>query len=264
MQEDSSTDAKNLIWDTFSSWFNPFADFVLTPINYISWGLWFVPVYLFVTVFIPFLKKLSQSQNILILLAPIIILPLFVFIFQEYIEVSNLTRQVIFYSFWVYVGLLIKDIYKIPFRKKILPCIVIAVFGFAAMFFVHTTCNLNFNMHENKFPPTVLFLFYNVAMQAILFLFCTQINEVLKKFSAKKFWGFIFNTYRDYCYTVYLYHLFTFFFVLKFVQYLHLEKVFFGYPIITVIICLPFQIISSALIARIFCRIETIGRKRER
>lgn len=211
--------------------------------------------------FIPLLKKLSQNENLFLKIIPLIIPVVMLFIFQEqYYKVSTLSRHIATYSFFVYIGLLLKDVYKVEFFKKLPYCVGIAIVAFATMYFISDLCNLTLNMQKNKFPPNLVFLFYNLGALAIVFLFCNQINNCLKKISELKFIGEIFNTYKDYCYTCYLYHPFAFLIVSNFITYFDLKPK--QTPLLSTIILWSILVILTALIAKIFARFETIGKKR--
>ena len=208
-----------------------------------------------------FLKKALQGGGWKIIsLTPLLAIPLLVFIFQQYITVSDLIKQVTFYSFWVYAGFFLHDIKNIEFKIKLPYCISLIIFSVIMMFVLHNNFGVGFNMQANKFPPNAMFLFFNVAMMSVLFLFCVPINNFLNFISSIKYLGKVFKTYRDFCYTVYLYHPFAFFIFLKLAEKLEIVPTLHEHTLLTLIIVLPLLIVLASLIARIFSRFENLWR----
>ena len=252
----------SIVKEIFSEWLNPFGT-MPSKILFLNFATWFIPVYLLIMVIIPFLKRLSNLRGgvwKIISLVPLFAIPLLVFIFQQYITVSDLIKQVTFYSFWVYAGFFLHDIKNIEFKIKLPYCISLIIFSVIMMFVLHNNFGVGFNMQANKFPPNAMFLFFNLAMMSILFLFCKPLNDFLNFISSAPYLGKVFKTYRDFCYTVYLYHPFAFFILLKIVEKLEIAPTLHEHTLLTLIIVVPLLIVSASIIAGIFSRFENLWR----
>ena len=100
---------RELILQVIITWMVPIGNWVST-LPYLSWALWFIPVYIGVMCIFPLMQKCYFSQYRYIGLAIIIVfylltLPL------PYLSIRRLgIRQVSFYSIWTYLGLFYHDI----------------------------------------------------------------------------------------------------------------------------------------------------------
>lgn len=232
-------------------WLNPFGEFP-SIFPYLNYATWFIPVYLELMLVIPLLKKIFQSESNLIKVFPLLILPALLFV----VQCENLDEKIfypLFYGFWIYVGFFLHDVNKFSFSDKLPICISITVLGIVLTYFFYRYLNFSLNMQINKFPPNIIFLSYNLSVLPILFLFCNQINYFLNLLADNKYFGGIFKIYRDFCYTVYLYHPFAFLILEPLVQKLNLNQ-----SGLTPIIVCQILIIGAAFTAKIFIPFENI------
>ena len=90
----------------------------ITSISYLTWALWFVPVYLCVVLFIPWLKELKRATNI------------YIYYISSVLRMGWI-QYVLFYLIWVYVGLFYEElkniVYDIQARKKIFALSVVSI-----------------------------------------------------------------------------------------------------------------------------------------
>ena len=79
----------------------------VTDLPYLTWALWFIPVYLGIMLFFPLLMKCHDSKG-RYLCFPVLWILYFVSLFVG----SPLFQEIAFYSIWVYAGLFYNEIRK--------------------------------------------------------------------------------------------------------------------------------------------------------
>ena len=247
--------------DIVLSWLNPFGTW-LTILPYLSWAMWFMPVYLLVMAIIPFLKQSFLSEAWQIRVSPALVLPSLVALFQwmgwqEY----KLLWETAFYAFWVYTGFFfIRYVYEKSPQEKLLPCLCGGIIGIALTIALYWSNLGSLDMQVNKFPPNVIFFCYTFGIMSIVVLLVEQIHHGIQCLQKNRIFHWIFSIYRDNCYSVYLFHPFAFLILKGILHLLHAESLLYQHPILLIVICYPFLLVMAATIARLFSPLEKIKR----
>jgi surface polysaccharide O-acyltransferase-like enzyme len=138
---------------------------IFTPVSnlpYITWSLWFVPVYLYIILLFPFLRRYyERHENNNGKYIPLLIFPLL--LSNNGWEVLYDAKMVFFYGFWTYLGLFFQKIDilgSIKNKIKLIPAVILC--AIAVVWFVKKGGH-SFNMQNNKFPPNIVFLIYTVG-----------------------------------------------------------------------------------------------------
>ena len=174
----------------FLSWLIPINN-QITTIPYITYALWFIPVYLCVTLFIPPLIKIKKTSK-LYMLAGLCILLAFVF------SVNHNFGWIcypLFYLLWTYIGLFFYELKAISYSpSKRIIYLVFSFISLTSLIFLNRV-GQSMDMQQNKFPPNFVFLIYSMlSMSLILFNLKTldscfeklkniQFNELIRIFS---------------------------------------------------------------------------------
>lgn len=173
-------------------------------VRFLTWHLWFIPVYLLVMLVFPLLLQLEERFA-----GPVKFLPLVMFAVTllaiDLDKMHNLAQrwwlpQVLFYSFWAYAGILYsRGVFRSwPKWRYALLGAVSAI----ATFLLVTKGGYPVDMQVNKFPPNLAFLLMNLSY-FMLFVF---LKEALVKMASLGPLKQLFQAYSKYGYTIYLYH----------------------------------------------------------
>ena len=186
------------------SWLVPI-DRQMTSLPYLTWALWFIPVYLCVVLIIPILKQMRGSARKI----EFAFLLLGVFVLTCLLKMGWL-QNVAFYTFWTYVGLFYRDI-KLAVEQK---CtrkffLYIAAAGAAAI------CMLYFagqpiDMQSNKFPPNIMFFVFSTMMLSLIMLAMPYFDRLFSRLEKDNLVGKIFDLFSTRSMTIFLYQVFAF------------------------------------------------------
>ena len=148
----------------FLSWMIP-VNRQITPVPYLTWALWFVPVYLCVITILPVLKQMKDSARKIefaFLLTGIFVLTCFL--------KMGWFQHVAFYSFWTYVGLFYRDIKAAAEQKNTRRYFLYSATAGAAAVCILYLAGQTLNMQVNKFPPNIMFLVFSITMMSLILL----------------------------------------------------------------------------------------------
>lgn len=188
------------------NWINPFGTHP-TNLPYITWHLWFIPIYLIIMFLIPLIYKLYTKLPSKFNWFPLIIFGIGVLLGEHYLpsnSYSYYTKLTVFYTFWTYLGF-----YYPKFKNKPLKfyqSIFISVLSFAIVLYLIKNGYYRSDMQFNKFPPNMLFLFFTISWFFILVSF----RKIFVKVGNLKFISNLVSSYASYGYTYYLYQPFSF------------------------------------------------------
>ncbi|MBC2581570.1 acyltransferase [Clostridium sp. DJ247] len=187
------------------SWLNPFGSHE-TSLPFISWHVWFIPIYLIIMILYPYLKYLYKNSTEKFKYIPFIIIIIIIFYLDrnKNIKWYEYIKETVFYTFWVYLGLFYKDINLINIKKVKLACL--SVLSLLITFLLIKYQGYSYDMQINKFPPNSVFLFYNIGCFSILILIKDYIVKIVKIPLLRR----IVTLYSKYGYTMYLYQVFSF------------------------------------------------------
>ena len=232
----------------FLSWGLPLGR-PLTSIPYLTWALWFIPVYLCVVLFIPTLQRLKSRFDIRGLL---FLLPLF--LGASILRLEQM-QYILFYLLWTYAGLFYAElriiVYDLFAKKQLLWGILFSLMllAIAHMF------GESLDMQQNKFPPNVIFLLYSFLVMSVICYFLPSLDFFLEKLDAMSVLNNVFHYFSRRSTTVFLYQVFAFNLTIPISKTLFPGE---GLLISSVkaIFCLLITIPLCAIIARYFGKIE--------
>lgn len=220
-------------------------------IPYVTWHLWFIPVYLILIFIIPLLKKLffylkdnNKYIPFLIITIIIAILDFYNFGHDKWYYVYFYLKNIIFFSFWIYLGFFYNN-----HIKKVYLLII------ATLSYIITYSLIKFgyipDMQINKFPPNLVFLFLNIGNVAVVFIF----KDILIKFAEVVSIRKLINYFGYYSYTVYLYQPFAFLSGGMILALLNIDLT--NNDILGVVYYLIINIIFGILFIKIFGKVES-------
>ena len=127
----------------------------MTSVSYLTWALWFVPVYLCIVLIIPVLKWMKQSAHKII----------FGFLlFGVFIATCLLNlgwiQNISFYALWTYIGLFYSEIKFAVNQKQTRKYFAFTFVSGAAMICLLHFAGQSLDMQANKFPPNIMFLHF--------------------------------------------------------------------------------------------------------
>ena len=186
------------------SWLVP-VDRQITSVPYLTWALWFVPVYRCVVLIIPVLKQMRESTRKIE----------FGFLLLGIFWVTCMLKMgwfqnVAFYSFWTYVGLFCRDIKTVEEQKRTRRYFLyLALAGMAVICILHLA-GQSLNMQSNKFPPNIVFLVFSIMMMALIIFAVPYLDRFIGWLETGKMSGKIFNLFSTRSMTIFLYQVFAF------------------------------------------------------
>lgn len=152
-----------------ASWLNPFVYGRAVSLGALNWHLWFIPVFLLITVLLPLTTKFALGTNFSVWTIAIAFL-----VFQIAMEGINfpaerLLKQTLFYLIFTLAGYRLAKLGKGISQKQL----ALATLG-SALLLVLSSIYVQeldvFDMQKNKFPPNYLFFIFSVFWMSI-FLF---------------------------------------------------------------------------------------------
>ncbi len=177
----------------------------VTPLPYLTWALWYIPIYLIVIATFPLLMKIQKSR---FRYTPFLILPSFVCVFDT-LNIGVL-QSVSFYLIWTYLGLYYPIIVKCA-KEKCLGIWVLIIETVCALIILALLQNNGIlDMQVNKFPPNMMFLAFSVLFFGILFQSSRKLNTVMKIVEGNRTLSLLVEKYSQHSMTIFLYQSFIF------------------------------------------------------
>ncbi len=236
------------------SWLIPI-DRQITSISYLTWALWFIPVYLCVVLIIPLLKQVNKSTKAILFAIALLVLFLVTCLFN-----LGWIQNVVFYSFWTYMGLFYSDIIQRlkqhSFRKSL--CFV-ALIGVVVMAILYVLGE-PIDMQQNKFPPNIMFGIFSLIMMSLVLLSIPSIDKLYYHIERHKLTNRVANLFSTHSMTIFLYQAFAFNLTIRFANIL-IPSSSIAMSVVKLILCLITTVILCAVFALIFGRVERIGVK---
>ena len=172
----------------------------LAPLN---WHLWFIPIYLAVTLLLPVLRSFHDRLPERARLLPLIAWASAIWL-MERLPGFDRTRMVVFYAFWAYLGLSYPRFKRRPWpRGAVLACSLTA---YAALGGLVASGQYTSNFQFNKFPPNLAFLLLGIGHLGMLTLARRPILGIARRPPLR----WVLSPYARYGYTIYLYHMLIF------------------------------------------------------
>lgn len=237
------------------SWLLPI-NMQMTTLPYFTWALWFIPVYLCVVLVIPFLRSIKETR-----LAKPFALLLFLFsVIASFMHLGWI-QNIIFYSFWVYLGLFYKEI-KLNLHKRYFKIIIITTticsFLLLVIFFYK---GYPIDMQYNKFPPNIMFALFSNIMMSLILLSIPFINNLYSFFEKNSLIYKIVVLFSTRSMTIFLYQIFAFNLSIPLSNLIFLGNQTL-IAIFKSIFCFVLTILICDLLALIFGNFEQIGSKK--
>jgi peptidoglycan/LPS O-acetylase OafA/YrhL len=165
----------------------------------LHWPLWFIPVYLGVFAVFPLLQTAHRALPRWGRFAPLVGLAALVYL-AERLTGFDVTRHVLIYSFWAYLGLFYTSFKARPWPRPAVLAASLAAYAVLAVLILRGYYPPN--MQASKFPPRIAFLFLGLGHFGLLAVCHKPILRAAR--SAPLRW--LVRPYQRYGYTVYLYH----------------------------------------------------------
>lgn len=236
------------------SWLLPLG-FQKTSIGYLTWALWFIPVYLCIVPIIPLMRKTQQSKlkfiGMLLLAA--------VFGAACWVEIAWM-QTMAFYTLWIYIGLFYSDLKAIWTQKKQRKLLLLTAFAAMGVICALYLTGCTLNMQSNKFPPNMMFLAFSVMMMSLILWAIPYLERVFEFVEKRRISGKLFDLFKTHSMTVFLYQVFAFNLTVRLVNRL-LQGKGFAISSVKAAICLLITIPVCGMFAAVFGRIERIGNK---
>jgi peptidoglycan/LPS O-acetylase OafA/YrhL len=233
---------------------------IFTPVSkvpYLTGALWFVPVYLYIIIIFPFMRRYyERHENDNGKFIPLLVFPLL--LGNNGWEAVYDAKMVFFYGFWTYLGLFFQKLDitgSIKNKIKIIPAVIFCAIG--VIWFVKKG-NYSFNMQNNKFPPNIVFLIYTAGALSVLYLFSKNIINGINLLRKNKAFNWIYRQYAENCYSMFLYHPLSFLTLYVFFKYSGLNEYIYKSQWICFLVYIIITIPMTAIIGKLFSWTEKI------
>lgn len=221
-----------LLGRTALSWVLPL-DRQIMPLPFITWAVWFVPVYLCVILVFPLVRWLVEHIGLvateLILIA--------VFLVVENIRgVPDLAQKAAYYPMFAALGTQWPELRRRD-GKKVRAAAVLMAIGLAGLFGCLLLFGGTLNMQVNKFPPNHLYMFFNFAALGALYIALPLIARAWR-FLVRR-WallGRLFHLYSSYSVYAFMYHSFAYLVAMWLLNKTGLRHTFAGWLMSAVIV----------------------------
>lgn len=234
------------------SWSIP-VDRQISYVSYLTWALWFIPVYLCVVLLIPLMKKAAENSA----KRPVCLVIIAVLFVCFSVLGFDWLQKILFYALWTYIGMFYKEIKEL-LPKKSFKITLASVFAIsAAVLAVMHFLGVSVDMQENKFPPDIVFFVYSIGAMALIVLLLPYLDRVLEKIERNKVFGRVLELFSTRSMTVYLYQVFAFNLSIRLAGLI--PDVNIWTDLASTFVCLIITIPLCALLSLIFGKTETLG-----
>lgn len=234
------------------SWLIP-SNRQMTSLPYLTWALWFVPVYLCVALLIPLFLRVRRSRWKVV----------FGFVLLAAFAGCCLLKLTClqtpaFYAVWTYAGLFYGEITAAARQKKNRKFLLGIAGAGAVTIMALYFAGASVNMQHNKFPPTLTFLVYSAAAMACILLVLPRLDKLLAGLEENKLTGRLFALFSRRSMTVFLYQVFAFHLTIPLTNRL-IPGGGLAAEAVRALFCLAVTIPLCASMAVLMGRIEDIG-----
>jgi hypothetical protein len=121
-------------------------------------------------------------------------------------EILYDAKMVLFYSFWMYLGLFFSKFSlheSIKSKKNVIPVILFC--AILTIWFIQKNQSYA-DMQNNKFPPNIVFMVYTIGALSFFYLVSKYILTFISILRKNRVFDWIYKQYVQNCYTVFLYH----------------------------------------------------------
>ena len=170
-----------LIIQLLLTWIVPL-DHQMTPLSYLTWAIWFIPVYVITVFLFPLIQSavLKFGWRMIICLIAVFagIEMLCTFIHQNtsfegyaagFYTALDILQKSFFYLIFMGLGVLYPRL-KNRSRKGVITATAILILSIILLLVCKTFLGDTLDMQTNKFPPNHMFLFYSFAVLCALYI----------------------------------------------------------------------------------------------
>ncbi len=174
------------------SWGLPL-DHQIMPLPYVTWALWFVPVYIFSIAVFPAVKKavlrLKGVMVVLLILLFLVVESVCFYInnntafegYGAYVYTAlDIVQKTFFYLIFMGLGVLYPRIKERNTKKAVFAFLVFAV-SISGLLVSKFLFGVVVDMQYNKFPPNFVFLFYSFAVMTGIYLAVPFVKKLYLK-----------------------------------------------------------------------------------
>lgn len=239
--------------DIIISWLVP-ADRQISSENIFIAAIWFVPVFLCLTLLMPFLKAAGKGR----FRAAFTLVPLLIFLAMDCIGLEWL-QQLAFYSLWAYIGLFYSEITALARQKKGRVCFACIFICAVALMLALGALGFGLDMQQNKFPPDPVFLVYSLGMMSLVMLLLPLLDKLFGLLERCKPIEALISLFSKRSLTIFLYQVFAFSLSIPLANSLAVGNRMAG-SVIRGAFCLILCLILCSVFAVVFGRIEDLGK----
>lgn len=187
------------IWEVALSWLIPL-DQQISHLDYLTWAIWFVPVYLCMVLLMPLFKKAAASEWRVawgFILGMVYLTSL--------VLGSDLLQKVAFYSLFVYFGHFYtqweEELSYMPMRGFLWAMVVMTLTVLMGLLL----SGVDMDMQFRKFPPDPIFLLFSVGSLSSVLLMAPHIDSGFATMERCRPLRFLIDLYAKHSLTVFLY-----------------------------------------------------------
>ena len=172
------------------SWIFPI-NLQISPIPYLNYALWFIPVYIITILIFPLIKSIILKYEEKIIIGLILL-----FIYTEYIyfllilkmnlyslcNILNIVQQVVFYLIFIGLGILYPKL-KLRNKKNMIITKSILLFSTLGLLISNFVFSSSIDMQKNKFPPNHMFMFFSFMVLSIFYILKPMLHKIYNKLS---------------------------------------------------------------------------------
>lgn len=201
MVDKAQTDAitGSVIFETALSWVIPL-DRQISHLRYLTWAIWFVPVYLCMVLVMPLMKKMIESEWRFCWAAVLG----FVYLVSMILG-NDLFQKVAFYALFVYAGHYFQqwqdELDDQPLRGFLWTFVVMTLVVLCGLRY----SGVDLDMQFRKFPPDLLFLLFSVGTLSGVLLLTPHLDAFFAFIEQFKPLRFMIDLYAKRSLTIFLY-----------------------------------------------------------
>lgn len=240
---------------TLLSWILPF-DTQISSLSYLTWALWFIPVYLCVLTLIPLLKKAAATHPVryFIILACIFMIVC--------LCRTGWIQNIAFYGLWTYIGLFHKEIALAAKSKEHQKYFILSAIASSSGMILTFLCGASLDIQYHKFPPNITFALYSIAALSVILLFLPQFNHLFDFWEKNILMRRILDLFSTRSLTIYLYQGFAFNLAMRLVRRLAPRSGFLA-PYIQCLFCFAVTVLICAVFAIVLGWVEDFGKQKK-
>ena len=237
------------VWDVVLSWVIPL-DKQISHMDYLTWAIWFVPVYLCMVLLMPLYKKAAQGPWRIawgVIFGMVYLVTLVVG--------GEFLQTVAFYGLFVYFGHFYTDLEEelsyMPMRGFLWAMVVMSLTVLIGMLFA----GVDLDMQFRKFPPDPCFLLFSVGTLSGVLLLTPYIDSFFAALERIRVMRAFVDLYAKHSLTVFLYQPIFFLWAVPLCNRL-ITGPYFGSELARMLLCLAMAIPACALPALLLGRLE--------